>query len=63
MSRLRALAADCLRLSLESKTRDVRSFDAGLAEMIAQLASHAEDAVEKERAEMHKNDSSRGVGL
>lgn len=62
MSQLKALAADCLRLSLASKTRDVKSFDAGLAEMIAQLAMHAEDAVEKEE-EMHRQDASKGCGV
>lgn len=63
MSRLRALAAECLRVSIVSKAKDLRSFDAGLAELIAQLVSHAEDAVEKERAEMELEDQSKGVGV
>lgn len=54
------MAADCLRLAIQAK--NARGVDAGLAELIAQLALHAEDAVEQERAEMHRQDESRGVG-
>lgn len=61
MSRLRALAANCLRLAIEAKNK-AHSLDAGLAELIAELARHAEDAVTLEEEQLHKNDSSRGVG-
>ena len=52
VSRLRALAAHVLRVSILSKA--FPDLHAGLREEIAQLVAHAEDAVSKEEAEAEK---------